>query len=124
MGAIASGDVMLLKEDIIAADGVSQWLIDIAAAGKREGLRRRDVLYQSKRAVFSGNSTAFQPPHDVVAAPAASPEACKFVRRQCGWSGMSYHTATVRCDQFLVRSFLSVTDAEVCKLPVRAGCVF
>ncbi len=49
MGAIASGGIRVLNEDVVAAAGISPEEIDVIAAREADELRRREHLYRGDR---------------------------------------------------------------------------
>lgn len=50
MGAIASGEVMVLNDDVVTATGVEREQIEAAAARELETLRRQEIGYRGNRA--------------------------------------------------------------------------
>jgi predicted phosphoribosyltransferase len=104
MGAIASGGVRVLSQDIIDELGIGASAIDAITARERIELERRDRLYRRDRplpdvrdrtviVVDDGLATGatmeaavravrlFGPARVVVAAPVGAPEACERLRR-------------------------------------------
>lgn len=49
MGAIASGDVLILNEGLVATLGITEGMIEAAASREAEELRRRESLYRRGR---------------------------------------------------------------------------
>src|SRR5881394_3205947 len=50
MGAIASGDVRVVNQDVAKYLGISNEMIDIAAAREKRELHRREQAYRNNRA--------------------------------------------------------------------------
>ena len=105
MGAIASGGVRILNEDVVRATAVSRETIEEVAAREGEELARRERLYRGERPppaiegkvailVDDGLATGStmlaaigalrrqRPARIVVAAPIAPPETCEELRRE------------------------------------------
>src|SRR4051794_16230097 len=103
MGAIASGGVRVLNEDLILQLGITQAMIDRVTAQERKEIERRERMYRegrlallvSKRTVVlvdDGLATgatmraaaqavrAQRPERTIVAVPVASPHACEEIR--------------------------------------------
>jgi predicted phosphoribosyltransferase len=144
MGAIASGGVRVLNDDVVAATGVSQEQIDAVAGREREQLELRERAYRGDRApidvqgrvailVDDGLATgatmraAVAALHDrgvnsiVVAVPTAPPETCAALRRQ-----VDEVVCTLTPDPFMAvglwyRNFAPVSDEEVKELLDRAA---
>src|SRR5207237_8980262 len=100
MGAIATGDVRILNNDIVRCLGLSEEVIDRVAASEKKELERREHIYRGDNTpplvqghtvilVDDGLATGStmraalaalrrqQPSRSVVAGPVASPEACE-----------------------------------------------
>lgn len=105
MGAIASGGVVLLNEQVVRAAGVSQAAVQHVLDTERRELERREQRYRGDRPApdVAGNtvilvddglatgSTMFaavaalkqeHPAHIVVAVPTSSPETCDALRKE------------------------------------------
>jgi putative phosphoribosyl transferase len=105
MGAIASGGIRVLSDDVVAAFGIPERVIAVVAANEEEELGRRERLYRDDRSppvvrgrtvilVDDGLATgstmraaaaalqAQRPERLVVAVPVAPPETCASLRRQ------------------------------------------
>src|SRR3712207_4070860 len=105
MGAIATGGVLLVNDDVVQGLGLDQEGIDAAAAVEREELARRQRLYRGDRAepdvrdrvvilVDDGLATGSsmraavaavrrqQPGRVVVAVPVGAPDTCLGLRRE------------------------------------------
>ena len=103
MGAIASGGVRVLNEEVVEALGIPQFRIEAAAAREEQELARRSRAYRGERAppdvkgrtvilVDDGLATGasmhaaimalrrLQPARIVVAVPTAAPETCEQMR--------------------------------------------
>jgi predicted phosphoribosyltransferase len=99
MGAIASGGVRVLNQDVIAALGISRELVDLVAEREQRELRRREREYRDGRAsvdvrdrtvilvddgLATGSSMRVaaialkkkEPAEIIVAVPVAAPETC------------------------------------------------
>jgi predicted phosphoribosyltransferase len=107
MGAIASGGVRVMNDDVLAYARVSQQAVDDAAAREERELVRREVAYRGNRPplavggrtvviVDDGLATgstmraavqalrAMEPRRIVVAVPVGAAQACEAVRREAG----------------------------------------
>src|ERR1700704_5615706 len=105
MGAVATGGVRVLNDQIVMALGIRSFLIDAVAAQEQQELARRERLYRGGRPppevrgrtvilVDDGLATGatmraaimalrqLQPAHIVVATPTASPETCEGLRAE------------------------------------------
>jgi predicted phosphoribosyltransferase len=105
MGAIASGDVMVLNDDVVLATGIEREQIEAVVVRELETLRRQELTYRGDRApvevrdrvaivVDDGLATgatmraAVQALRDrgaksiVVAVPTAPRETCDMLRRE------------------------------------------
>jgi putative phosphoribosyl transferase len=103
MGAIASGDVRVLNDDVIQALGIDTSVIDRVSATERRELTRRERLYRGQRAwpnlrdktvilVDDGMATGAtmraaiaavrkqRAAHVIVAVPVAAPSTCEELR--------------------------------------------
>jgi len=103
MGAIASGGVRVLNDDVVEATGVPPQTIELVAAREREELARREQLYRGERTALAvtgktvilvddGLATGStmraaiaalrkqRPARIVVAVPVAPPETCEELR--------------------------------------------
>ncbi len=144
MGAIASGGIQVLNDEVVHALGVPHETIEKVAAREREELARREQLYRGDRppqsvegktvilvddGVATGSTMRAaikalreQKPADlVVAIPVAPPETCEALRREAD---------TVVCtrtpEPFLAlgawyASFPQTPDAEIQDLLTRAS---
>jgi putative phosphoribosyl transferase len=140
MGAIASGNVRVLNEEIVDYLGVSDELIDRVAAREQCELARREKLYRgaceplkvaglTAIVVDDGLATGstmraavnalkrFGPAKIIVAAPVAARETCEFFKAQ-----VDSTCICVMCPESLqgvglwYRNFSQTTDEEVCHL--------
>src|ERR687894_2185956 len=105
MGAVATGGVRVLNEQVVRALRIPDYVIDAIAAKEEQELARRERLYRGDRPppdvrgrtvilVDDGLATGAtmhaaiqalrqqQPAHIVVAVPAASPEACDELKEE------------------------------------------
>jgi putative phosphoribosyl transferase len=105
MGAIASGGIRVLSEDVVAAFGIPERIIATVAANEEEELDRRERVYRDNRPppevrgrtvilVDDGLATgstmraaaaalrAQHPERLVVAVPVAPPETCAMLRNE------------------------------------------
>jgi predicted phosphoribosyltransferase len=105
MGAIASGGIRILSDDVVSAFGITERVIAIAAANEEEELERRERAYRDHRPppevkgrtvilVDDGLATgstmraaaaalrAQHPERLVVAVPVAPPETCASLRNE------------------------------------------
>jgi len=105
MGAVATGGVRVLNEQVVRALRIPDYVIDAVAAKEEQELARRERLYRGDRPppdvhgrtvilVDDGLATGAtmhaaiqalrqqQPAHIVVAVPTASPEACDELRTE------------------------------------------
>jgi putative phosphoribosyl transferase len=146
MGAITSGGVRLLNEQVVQALGISQEEIQAVATRERKELERRERLYRGRRAAFdvSGRTvilvddgiatgttmrvaiTALKklhPSHLVVAVPVAPSSTCEELGTEvekvvCLLSPESFEAIGLWYDDFTQTS-----DQEVCDLLERADRV-
>ncbi len=144
MGAVATGDVRVLNDEIVRGLGISEHEIDAAAARELQELARRERLYRGDRPppdiagrtvilVDDGLATGAtmraaiaavrqqQPARIVVAVPTASPDTCEALKAE---------TDDVVCamtpEPFLAvghwyEDFTQTTDDEVRELLARGG---
>lgn len=105
MGAIASGAVRVLNEDVIRSLGIEPETVDAAAEREERELRRREILYREGRPPLSvENRTVIlvddglatgssmraavaalrqkRPASIVIAVPTAAPDTCRQLRRE------------------------------------------
>jgi putative phosphoribosyl transferase len=105
MGAIASGGVLVLNDDVVLSLGIPRETVNDVALREEEELRRRELLYRLGRApvtvrnrtvilVDDGLATGSsmraavaalkqqEPARVVVAVPAAAPETCRELGRE------------------------------------------
>jgi putative phosphoribosyl transferase len=82
MGAIASGDVRVLNEDVILARGIGHRAIDEAAAREQRELRRRETAYRGDRPRSSIGGKCIILVDDAVATGATMRAAIAAVRSQ------------------------------------------
>jgi putative phosphoribosyl transferase len=105
MGAIASGGIRVLSEDVVAAFGIPERVIATIAAHEEEELRRRERIYREHRppaevrgrtvilvddglatgATMRAAAAALRVQHPerlIVAVPVAPPETCESLRQE------------------------------------------
>ena len=140
MGAIATGDVRLLNENVVTYLGISDDLIDFVAAREQRELERREWLYRGAAKPLSvegrtvilvddGLATgstmraavkalkSLGPARIVVAAPVAARETCESFKRDvdstcvCVMSPEPFEGVGL-----WYRDFSQTTDEEVCGL--------
>jgi putative phosphoribosyl transferase len=144
MGAIASGGIRILSDDVIAAFGITDRVIAAVAAQEQEELDRREKLYRDDRPsptirgrsivlVDDGLATGStmraaalairvqNPEHLTVAVPVAPAETCAALRRE-----VDEVICAVSPEPFFAvgnwyEDFSQTTDEEVHQLLERAG---
>jgi len=144
MGAIASGGVRVLNEDVIAALGISTATLAAVSAAEEDTLARRERFYRGDRArldvrdriillVDDGLATgasmcaalqalAQQAPRRlVVAVPVAPPDACERLRPQADEVVCGSLPADFQGVSEWYRDFSQTSDAEVRELLERAA---
>jgi erythromycin esterase-like protein/adenine/guanine phosphoribosyltransferase-like PRPP-binding protein len=142
MGAVATGGVLVLNEQLVERLGIPKQMIDAVAARERQELVRRERLYRGGRPppdvrgrtvilVDDGLATGAtmhaairalrqqNPARIVVAVPTASPDTCKDMKKEaddviCGITPEPFH-AVGRW----YRDFSQTTDEEVRALLAR-----
>jgi predicted phosphoribosyltransferase len=105
MGAIASGGVRVINDDVVAALGIGDDVVDAVSAREARELERRECLYRDGRpavdvagrtvilvddglatgSTMRAAATALRlrrPARIVIAVPAAPPETCEELRRE------------------------------------------
>ncbi len=146
MGAIASGGVCVLNQDIVEAIHISEVTINQVAAKEQQELERRERLYRNDRPVpdvhesivilvDDGLATGAtmraavkavrqqQPARIVVAVPISSPETCQDLKAEvdeiiCALTPCPFHSVGYWYD-----NFLQTTDEEVQDLLKQATCM-
>src|SRR5256885_1843752 len=136
MGAVATGGVRVLNDQLVEQLGISDQMIDAVAARERQELARRERLYRGGRPppdvrgrtvilVDDGLATGAtmhaaikalrlqQPARIVVAVPTASPQTCEELRRvadevMCAITPEPFHAVGLWYDDFS-----QTTDEEV-----------
>jgi len=144
MGAIASGGIRILNEDVVRMLGISPDRIAAVAAAEQAELERRDRDYRGGRPaprirgrtvilVDDGLATgstmraaaaavrAQEPAHLVIAAPVGAPETCEALRDEgaevvCATTPTPFHAVGLWYDDFS-----QTTDEEVCELLALSG---
>jgi putative phosphoribosyl transferase len=144
MGAIASGGVRVIEEDVVRARGLSEETIASVAAEEQRRLEARERLYRRDRpplevagktvllvddGLATGSSMRAavkavrgqQPEAVIVAVPIAPPETCKQLQREAD------EVVCAMTPEFFVavgvwyENFPQTTDEEVAELLERAG---
>jgi predicted phosphoribosyltransferase len=143
MGAIASGGVMVLNEDVVQALGIPPSVVESVAAREREELARRERLYRGERPapqvrgrtvilVDDGLATGAtmqaavralrqqRPARIVVAVPVGAPDTCAQLRAEadevvCGITPEPFHAVGL-----WYRDFSQTSDDEVRELLAKA----
>lgn len=143
MGAVASGGVVVLNDDVIARLGIAPEEIDAVAAKETAELARREQLYRSGRTSpeFSGRTvilvddglatgatmraaiTALRqsgPARIVTAVPTAAPDICEEFRKQADEIVCYMTPAPFLAVGRWYEDFGQTTDNEVCALLAQA----
>ena len=144
MGAIASGGVRVLNQEVVRALGIDSDVINRVAAREGAELRRREQLYRHGRTplkvrgktvilVDDGLATGASmhaaalalrtqaPAKIVVAVPVAAPETCEEFRRQVDEIVCALTPEPFRAVGLWYENFDQTTDEEVRELLDRAG---
>jgi len=144
MGAIATGGVRVLNEDLVSGLRIPDYIIDEVAASEQQELMRRERLYRGDRPapnvrgrtvilVDDGLATGAtmlaavkalrqqQPARIVVAVPTAAPETCEQLRTQaddviCAITPEPFHAVGLWYEDFS-----QTTDEEVRDLLARSA---
>ena len=144
MGAVATGGVRVLNDQVVRALGVPDYVIDAVAAWEEQELARRERLYRGDRPppdvrgrtvilVDDGLATGAtmhaaiqalreqQPARIVVAVPTASPETCERLREEvddviCAVTPEPFYAVGLWYE-----NFSQTTDEEVRELLARAA---
>jgi predicted phosphoribosyltransferase len=143
MGAVASGGVLVLNDDVITRLGIAPDEIDVVAAKETAELARRKQLYRSGRTSpeFSGRTvilvddglatgatmraaiTALRqsgPARIVTAVPTAAPDICEEFRKQADEIVCYMTPAPFLAVGRWYEDFGQTTDDEVCALLAQA----
>jgi len=143
MGAIATGGVRVLNEELVRTLGMPERVLDAVAAREQQELARRERLYRGQRQppevrgrtvilVDDGLATGatmqaavkalrrLQPARIVVAVPTASPDTCEQLRTEadeviCATTPEPFHAVGL-----WYQDFSQTTDDEVRELLARA----
>ena len=144
MGAIATGGVRVLNEDLVSGLRIPDYIIDEVAASEQQELMRRERLYRGDRPapnvrgrtvilVDDGLATGAtmlaavkalrqqQPARIVVAVPTAAPETCEQLRTKaddviCAITPEPFHAVGLWYEDFS-----QTTDEEVRELLARSS---
>src|SRR5260370_22809682 len=142
MGAVATGGVLVLNDQLVTRLGIPDHVIDVVATREQQELARRERLYRGGRSppdvrgrtvilVDDGLATGAtmhaaiqalrqqQPARIVVAVPTAAPETCEELRAEvdeviCAVTPEPFHSVGV-----WYRDFSQTTDEEVRELLAR-----
>ncbi|HEY9609411.1 phosphoribosyltransferase [Allocoleopsis sp.] len=146
MGAIASGGVRVLNQDVVEAIHISEAIINQVAAKEEQELKRREHLYRNDRPVPNVHESIVilvddglatgatmraavkalrqqQPARLVVAVPISSPESCHELEAEvdeiiCAMTPCPFHSVGYWYD-----NFSQTTDEEVQDLLKQATCI-
>lgn len=146
MGAIASGGVRVLNQEVVEELSLSEQIVDQVAVQEQQELERREHLYRDDRVtpelrerivilVDDGLATGttmraaiaairqYQPAQIVVAVPVSSPETCEELADEvddivCAMTPQPFYSVGLWYDYFP-----QTTDAEVRDLLERAAAV-
>jgi predicted phosphoribosyltransferase len=144
MGAVATGGVRVLNDQVVRALGIPDYVINAVAAGEEQELERRERLYRgdhpppevrSRTVILVDDGLATgssmqaavralrqqQPAKIVVAVPTASPEACDALKQEaneviCAVTPQPFHAVGVWYEDFS-----QTTDEEVRELLARSA---
>lgn len=143
MGALASGDVMVLNEEVIQEIGISQEVINKVAAKEKQELLRRERTYRGKRPISNlknrniilvddGIATGStlraainslrqqQPKSIVVAVPVAPPLTCKELKKEVDEVVCLLMPEPLYAIGLWYEGFSQTTDQEVSNLLAQA----
>ena len=144
MGAVATGGVRVLNEQVVRALRILDYVIDAVAAKEEQELARRERLYRGDRPppdvrgktvilVDDGLATGAtmhaavqalreqQPARIVVAVPTASPEACDELRKEVDDAICAVTPEPFYAVGLWYENFSQTTDEEVRELLARAA---
>jgi len=144
MGAIASGGVRVLNEDVVSYLGIPAEVIDIVGADERRELERRERTYRNGRPppdvtgrvvilIDDGLATgstmraaaaalrAQRPARIVVAVPVSAPETCEQFKSEVDEVICAATPEPFRGVGLWYRDFSQTTDEEVRELLARAN---
>jgi predicted phosphoribosyltransferase len=143
MGAVATGGVRVLNEQVVRGLGIPESVIDAVAAWELEELRRRERLYRGDRPppdvrgktvilVDDGLATGStmlaavralrqqQPARIVVAVPIAAPDTCELLRAEVDDVVCAVTPEPFYAVGLWYRDFSQTTDEEVRELLAQA----
>ena len=144
MGAVATGGVRVLNDEIVRGLGISEHGIDVAVAREMEELARRERLYRGDRPppdvagrtvilVDDGLATGAtmraaiaavrqqQPARIVVAVPTASPDTCEALKAEADDVVCAMTPEPFLAVGHWYEDFTQTTDDEVRELLARGG---
>jgi putative phosphoribosyl transferase len=139
MGAVASGGVRVLNDQVVAGLGVPNYVIDAVAAWEQQELERRERLYRGQRPppdvrgktvilVDDGLATGstmlaavralrqLGPARVVVAVPVASPDTCELLKAEVDEVVCAVTPEPFYAVGLWYRDFSQTTDEEVREL--------
>jgi putative phosphoribosyl transferase len=145
MGAIASGGIRVLDQELIAQEGISQQAVETIAALEEQEVERREQLYRAGRPVLELRHRAVilvddglatgstmlaavkcvkisQPSAVIVAVPVASRQACEHIRAEANQSVSLTVPEVFGSVGEWYRDFRPTSDAEVRDLLRRSAC--
>jgi predicted phosphoribosyltransferase len=143
MGAVASGGVRVLNDQVVEELGIPEYVIDQVAAGELQELARRERLYRGDRPapdvrgrtvilVDDGLATGStmlaaikalqqqEPARIVVAVPTAAPEICEQLKAQADDVICAVTPQPFRAVGLWYQDFSQTTDEEVRDLLTRS----
>ena len=144
MGAIATGEVRVLNDDLVVRLGIPEYLIDAVTAREQEELKRRERLYRGGRPVpdvrdrtvilvddgLATGSTMLaavralrqlQPARIVVAVPVAAADTCRALGAEADEVVCAVTPEPFRAVGLWYEDFSQTTDEEVRDLLTRAA---
>jgi putative phosphoribosyl transferase len=139
MGAIASGGIRVLNEDVIQELGITSQMIDKVAADEAMELKRRETTYRRGREplavagrtvilVDDGLATGAsmraavqalrhrQPERIIVAVPVGAAATCEQLRTEADEVVCGRHPSDLNAIGFWYEDFRQTTDEEICGL--------
>lgn len=144
MGAIASGGVRVVNDQLVRAIGIPEYVIDAVAQWEQKELERRERVYRGDHPppdvrgrtvvlVHDGLATGAtmlaavralrqqQPAHIVVAVPTASPDTCELLKNEADEVICAIMPEPFHAVGFWYDNFSQTTDEEVRELLARGA---